>query len=221
MKEIVTGMPGYRVCEYKIVLHPHAELRNKIAEIRNHFNKEFKVTNPVSSKVDLVLARFKQVEMMEGRIVNKLNSIGLGYPPFKIELKDFGSFPSHTIFINVISKVPVQALIKQIRSETQRLMKLNDDNKPYFDMEPYIIIGRKLVHWQYEQAWLAYSNKHFTGRFIADAMLLLKRQEGERAWQIVQRFEFKNLPVNTKARRTIHLTKIFYYARFSACGLFK
>jgi 2'-5' RNA ligase len=198
MQEITMSMPGYRVCEYKIVLHPHAELRNKIAEIRNHFNKEFKVTNPVSSKVDLVLARFKQVEMMEGRIVNKLNSIGLGYPPFKIELKDFGSFPSHTIFINVISKIPVQALIKQIRSETQRLMKLNDDNKPYFDMEPYIIIGRKLVHWQYEQAWLAYSNKHFTGRFIADAMLLLKRQEGERAWQIVQRFEFKNLPVNTK-----------------------
>jgi 2'-5' RNA ligase len=198
MKEIVTGMPGYRVCEYKIVLHPHADLRNKISEIRKDFNKEFNVTTPVSSKVDLVLARFKQIEMMESRIANTLNRIGLGYPPFKVELKDFGSFPSHTIFINVISKVPVQALIKQIRSETQRLMKLNDDNKPYFDMEPYIIIGRKLVHWQYEQAWLAYSNKHFTGRFIADAMLLLKRQEGERAWQIVQRFEFKNLPVNTK-----------------------
>ncbi|HEV8270258.1 MAG TPA: 2'-5' RNA ligase family protein [Chitinophagaceae bacterium] len=198
MKEIVTGMPGYRVCEYKIVLHPHADLRNKISEIRKDFNKEFNVTTPVSSKVDLVLARFKQIEMMESRIGNTLNRIGLGYPPFKVELKDFGSFPSHTIFINVISKVPVQALIKQIRSETQRLMKLNDDNKPYFDMEPYIIIGRKLVHWQYEQAWLAYSNKHFTGRFIADAMLLLKRQEGERAWQIVQRFEFKNLPVNTK-----------------------
>ena len=198
MKEIMMGMPGYRICEYKIVLHPHAELRNKVGEIRKEFNTEYQVTSPVGSKVDLALARFTQVEMMEKRIVNHLNNIALGYPPFKVELKDFGSFPAHTIFINVISKLPVQALVKQIRSETQRLMKLNDDNKPYFDIEPYIIIARKLQPWQYEKGWLAYSNKHFTGRFIADAMLLLKRYEGEKAWQIVQRFEFKNLPVNVK-----------------------
>jgi len=198
MKEFATILPGYRICEYKIVLHPHTELRNKIAEIRKEFNNEYQVTFPVGSKVDLVLVRFTQVEMMEKRIVNHLNNIAMGYPPFKVELKDFGSFPGHTIFINVISKVPVQALVKKIRSETQRLMKLNDDNKPYFDIEPYIMIARKLQPWQYEKGWLAYSNKHFTGRFIADAMLLLKRYEGEKAWQIVQRFEFQNLPVGVK-----------------------
>lgn len=198
MKNMAMTLPGYNICEYKLVLDPHAELRNKISEIRKEFNNEYKATSPVGSKVNLVLARFTQIEMMENRIVNHLNKIALGYPPFKIELKDFGSFPSHTIFINVISKVPVQTLIKQIRTETQRLMKLDNDNKPYFDMEPYIIIARKLVPWQYEKAWLAYSNKHFTGRFIADAMLLLKRSQGEQAWQIVKRFEFMNLPVNTK-----------------------
>jgi 2'-5' RNA ligase len=195
MKESITTLPGYRICEYKIVLHPHAELRHKIAELRNEFNKEFKVIAPIGSKVDLVLARFTQAEMIEKRITGRLNMIGMGYPPFKVELKEFGSFPSHTIFINVVSKVPVQELIKQIRSETQRLMKLDNDHKPYFDMEPYIMIARKLQPWQYEKGWLTYSNKHFTGRFIADGMLLLKRYEGEKAWQIVQRFEFKNLPV--------------------------
>jgi hypothetical protein len=50
----------------------------------------------------------------------------------------------------------------------------------------------------YEKGWLTYSHKHFTGRFIADAMLLLKRYEGEQAWQIVQRLEFQNLPVGIK-----------------------
>jgi len=29
-------------------------------------------------------------------------------------------------------------------------------------------------------------------------MLLLKRDEGDKAWQIVQRFEFQNLPVDVK-----------------------
>ena len=198
MKEIVTSLPGYKICEYQIVLNPHPDLRNKISELRNEVNKEFKTTSPLSSKVNLVLAVFTQVEMMEKRIVDHLNKIGLGYPPFKVELKDFGTFPTHTIFINMISKIAVRSLIKQIRSETQRLMKLNDENKPYFNIDPHFVIARKLDPSQYEKAWLDFSNRHFTGRFIADAMLLLKRHQGEKAWQIVQRFDFKNLPVNIK-----------------------
>jgi len=59
-------------------------------------------------------------------------------------------------------------------------------------------VARKLLPWQYEKGWLEYSHRHFTGRFIADSMLLLKRRMGERAYQIVQRLEFMNLPVSTK-----------------------
>jgi 2'-5' RNA ligase len=121
----------------------------------------------------------------------------MGFHPVKIELKDYGSFPAHTIYINVTSKVPVQNLVKQIRTEAQRLMKLNDDNKPHFIMEPHVTIARRLLPWQYEKGWLEYSHKHFTGRFIADAMLLLKRPVGELKYEIAQRFEFQNLPVNT------------------------
>ena len=121
----------------------------------------------------------------------------MGYHPVKIELKDYGSFPSHTIYINVTSKVPVQNLVKQIRTEAQRLMKLNEDNKPHFIMEPHMTIARRLLPWQYEKGWLEYSHKHFTGKFIADSMLLLKRPVFELKYEIVQRFEFQNLPVNT------------------------
>ena len=121
----------------------------------------------------------------------------MAFPPIKIELKDYGSFPSHTIYINITSKVPVQTLVKNIRAETQRLMKLNDDNKPHFIMEPHLTIARKLQPWQYEKGWLEFSNLHFTGRFIADAMLLLRRPLDEMKYQIVQRFEFKNLPIGT------------------------
>ena len=59
-------------------------------------------------------------------------------------------------------------------------------------------IAHKLLPWQYEKGWLEYSHKHFTGRFIADSMLLLKRREGDRAWQIAERLEFRNLPVTTR-----------------------
>ncbi len=77
-------------------------------------------------------------------------------------------------------------------------MKLNNDNKPHFILEPHIPIARRLEPWQYEKGWLEYSHKHFTGRFIADAMLLLKRPVGENKYQIAQRLEFQNLAVTTK-----------------------
>ena len=77
-------------------------------------------------------------------------------------------------------------------------MKMDKESKPHFLDEPHFAIARKLVPWQYERAWLEYSQRHFTGRFIADAMLLLKRREGDKAYQIAQRFEFMNLPVTTK-----------------------
>ena len=191
-------IPGYRIFEYLLVLNPHEELRDKIMKLRHEFNDEYKVSTVLGVKPNIILANFLQYEMMEERLINRLKVVAMGFHPIKVELRGFGSFPSHTIYINVISKVPVQTLVKEIRHETQRLMKLNDDNKPHFILEPHLTIARKLQTWQYEKAWLEYSNKNFTGRFIADGMLLLKRPLDEKKYQVVQRFEFQNLPVTTK-----------------------
>ncbi|HET9429966.1 MAG TPA: hypothetical protein VFO70_02260, partial [Chitinophagaceae bacterium] len=114
------------------------------------------------------------------------------------ELKDFGSYPTHSIFINVTTKLPVQQLIKTIRTESQRLMKLNSENKPHFIMEPQLTIARKLLPWQYEKGWLEFSNRHFRGSFIAEGMTLLRKPEGELKYQVVEKFEFQNLRVTTR-----------------------
>ena len=197
MKNIINTIPGYKVYEYLLVLNPHEELRNKIMDVKKHFAETYKATTVLYSKPHLTLVNFAQYAMMEERLLNRLKTIAMGYHPIKVELKDYGSFPSHTIYINVTSKLPIQNLVKQIRTEAQQLMKLSNDHKPHFMMEPYFTIARKLQPWQYEKGWLEYSNKSFTSRFIADGMLLLKRPVGELKYQIVQRFEFQNLPVTT------------------------
>ena len=193
----MTVMPGYKLNEYLLVLNPHEDLRNKIMGIKTSFSESYQTSNAVYDKPFIPLATFKQLEIVEERIKNKLHFIAMGHKPAKIELKDYGSFPAHTIFINVTSKVPIQTLVKKIRRETQKLMKFDDESKPHFIMEPYITIARKLLPWQYEKGWLEYSHRHFTGRFIADAMLLLKRPVGEKKYEIAGRFEFENLPINT------------------------
>ncbi len=193
--DIQTVLPGYRIKEYLLVLNPHEELRNKIMQVKDGFYKEYKAVTAIAGKPHITLVNFLQYEMMEERIVNRLKTVAMGHPAFKVELKNFGSFPSHTIFINVVTKEPVRELVRQIKP-FQQLLRLNKEHKPHFIDEPHLTIARKLVPWQYEKGWLEYSQKHFTGRFIADSMLLLGRRVGDKPYQVIQRMEFMNLPVN-------------------------
>jgi 2'-5' RNA ligase len=197
MKTIST-IPGYRVNEYLLAIYPHEDLQKRIIKLKQDFAEEFKMDKSRVGKPHMLLASFMQYEMMEERIVNRLRTIAMGFPPFKVELKDFGSLPSHSIFINVTSKLPVQNLVKTIRTETQRLMKYDEENKPYFILEPNISVARKLLPWQYEKAWLEYSSKHFSGRFIAGSVSLLKKPDGEGWFYTIANFEFQNMPVNTR-----------------------
>lgn len=195
--ELSPTIPGYRINEYLLVLTPHEELRNRVMKVKEHFAETYK-TGTIAGSVQVTLLTFTQYEMMEERILNRLRTIAMAMPPFKVELKDFGSFPSHTIYINVTSKLPIQQLVRTIRTDAQRLMKLDEDRKPHFIMEPYLMIARKLKPWQYEKGWLEYSHRNFSGKFIADGMTLLRREAGELRYHIVENFAFRHLPVVTK-----------------------
>lgn len=198
MEPVNFHMPGYRINEYLLVLDPPEVLRKKIIDIKNEFAGKYKTDVARYTKPHITLINWVSLELMEERMVQRLQNISMGITPFKVELRDYGSFPSHTIFINVISKLPIQSLIREMK-QAQKLMTLNRENKPHFIEEPHLTICRKLKPWQYEEGWLEYSNRQFTGRFIADSMLLLKRRAGEKStYQIARRFEFQNLPVTTK-----------------------
>ena len=191
-------IPGYHIYEYILALNPNKELADRIMYIKTNFADKYESEFARMGRPQVMLANFLQYELMQERLINRLRIVAMGSTPFKVELRDFGSFPSHSIYINVATKVPMQNLVKAIRHESQKLMKLNDENKPHFILEPHLTIARKLVPWQYEKGWQEYSHKNFTGRFIADSMVLLRRPVGEKKYQLVQKFEFQNMPVMTK-----------------------
>jgi 2'-5' RNA ligase len=192
------SIPGYRINEYLLVLNPPEVLWQKIMKIKEEFADKYKNEIARFTKPHITLINWVSLELMEERMMQRLQTIAMGIAPFKVELKDYGSFPTHTIFINVTSKVPIQSLVRELK-DAQKLMTLDKENKPNFIDTPYISICRKLKPWQYEEGWLEFSNRQFTGRFIADSMLLLKRPAGEKVkFQIAKRLEFQNLPVTTK-----------------------
>jgi len=197
MEKIYSTMPGYRLNDYLLVITPNEDLRKRIIAVRKNFNEKFTPSMPLTGKPHLALVHFVTWNMMEDKLVNRFNHIAMGMTPFKIELKDFASFPTHTIYINVATKIPVQNLVRNLKT-AQKLMKADPEHDPHFIAEPFIPVARKLLPWQYEKGWLEYSHTHFNAKIIADGMLLLKRPLGEKVYQVVQRFEFMNLPVTTK-----------------------
>ena len=165
--------------EYLLVLQPHEALWNEIKSIKEKFAKDYSCEQAKKGLPHITLIRFKQFQSTEMHIRHSLRNNARSLTPFKIELKDFGSFPSHTIYINIVSKVPIMNTVKTLRQNAQKFMKLDKDNKPHFITEPHLTIARKLQPWQYEKGWLEYEHANFHGRFIADHALLLKRKAGE------------------------------------------
>ena len=197
MEDLLSASPGYTTCEYLLVLQPHEELWSRIMQVKKEFAEKFDAPMASWTNPHLALVRFFQYEMMEQRIVNRLKMIAMSLPAFKVELKNFSSFPSHTIYINIVSKIPIVNTVKAVR-QAQKLMKINNDNKPHFITEPHLAICRKLLPWQFEKAWPEYEHKNFTGRFIADKMKLLKRRVGDKRYIAAADFALENLPVVTQ-----------------------
>ena len=110
-------IPGYRIYEYLLVLSPHEELWNRIMKVKEHFAEEYKSDHARWGKPHITLANFLQYEMMEERIMNRLQQIAMGYPPFKVELHDFRKFPFAYYLYQRYQQTAGAGLVKKIRTE--------------------------------------------------------------------------------------------------------
>ncbi len=177
--------------EYLLVLQPTEALWAEIKSIKEKFETDYQFKDMKVGKPHITLAMFKQYPATENRILQSLRNNARTLSPFKVDLLDFGSFPAHTIYINIVSKVPIMNAVKSLR-QAQKFMKIDKDNKPFFITEPHLTIARKLQPWQYEKGWLEYQHSNFRGRFIADHALLLRRKAGE-FYKPVEKFMFEGI----------------------------
>lgn len=190
-------LPGYSVYEYFLILSLPLSLQQEILELRKNFVGEYNPRYTIKGKPSLALAHFLQYEELEERILLFLKKLAEELPPLVITLKNFASFPSHTIYIKPLSDDKLYTLIKGIQSGGKKLMRINEKTKPMFMSEPHISISRKLTVEEYETSWPKYNNAHFNGEFSANEMILLKRPHGEKSWMIAGRFEFLNQQVSS------------------------
>lgn len=180
----------YAISEYLLIIHPNEDISDRISFIKKEFSDVYQKTDAAFGKPHITIANFLQYQMIEPKIITRLHAVAATCSHTKIELNNFGSFPTHTIYVNVTSKIPFQQIVKNIRQHTQQLFKLNNDNKPHYILEPHIPIARKLLPWQYEKAWTEYQYLHFRGTFIANEMQLLKKELNNTKYKTIASFSF-------------------------------
>ena len=177
--------------EYLLVIQPNEDLCERIMTMKNHFASNYQCPQAMHIKPQITLIKFSHYDMAESRFVNRFRNIANANPPFKITLNDFGSFPSHTIYVNIQTTNQLSELTKELK-QVQAFIKPDAQHKPHFITDHFISIAQKLLPWQYEKGWLEYSNTHFNSSFMVNEMLLLKRREGTNSFKVMERFPLLN-----------------------------
>jgi len=185
-------LSSYATAEYLLVIEPHEALRDEITKLKKYFAETYDCPAAAIGKPNITVVRFQQYEMIEQKLVHRLQLVATAQNSFVVEMYDFGSFPTHSIFLNVTTKTQIVELVKALRP-MQHLLKIDKDRKPHFITEPHITIARKLLPWQYEKGWLELSNTHFSGKFIANHLLLLRKRDGEKRFEMIKRFQLLNV----------------------------
>lgn len=188
-------MPGYKTSTYRIVLMPHLELRKKLMKVRQEFAEKYEVRQYPRAAF-ITLAKFDLFAMMEKRIIQKLESIAMTQQPFMVAMKDYGSYPDHSVFINISNSSRLKILSKEIQALRPLIKSVN--TKPFFIRDFNLQLASGLKPWQFEKGWQDYQKRSFTGSFYANEVLLLKHHGNSPELEILSRFEFRNIPVQVQ-----------------------
>lgn len=172
--------------DYRLIIDTPAAVHKKIAAIKTSFDSNFKGVVIAGGNPFIYLAGCSQFESAEQQMSDALNRVAMGFMPFKVHLKNFGRIENQEICINVEEHETVGYLVEQIRSVKELMHQVR------FNELARITIGQRLQPWQFDKAWKDYAHKNIAATFLADQMLLLKRMEGFRSWQVLRHMAFQN-----------------------------
>lgn len=189
-------LPDYRINEYRLVIPLADALQEKIHRLRTTLHERHKVKLPFELKPSLTILKCHAFEKIEPRLLERLQQVAMGCNPFKVELQDFSAYPSHTIYVDVRTRSPFHELVKDLK-KAKWLMNI-PQHEPHFIPEPHLIIAQRLKPMEFIRMWMECEHTPFSGRFVADAMLLLRRSPISKRYEVVRRMEFMSLPQDIK-----------------------
>lgn len=189
-------MPGYRIAEYRLIVPLSEALQQTVMQVRKDLHDRYRIPMPFELKPSLTLLHCHAYEGMEAKLVERMQQVATRNSSFKVELQNFAAYPSHTIYIHVPTRSPFNDLCKELKV-VKSLTKV-PDHDPHFINEPHLLIAQKLKPFQFTRMWMDCEHTQFTGRFMANSMVLLKRSVASNQYEEVRQFEFASLAQSVK-----------------------
>jgi 2'-5' RNA ligase len=184
-------MPGYRIAEYRLIIPLSEALQQTVTQVRKDLHDRYRIPMPFELKPSLTILHCHAYEGMEAKLVERMQQVATRHSSFKVELQNFAAYPSHTIYIHVPTRSPFNDLCKELKV-VKSLTKV-PDHDPHFINEPHLLIAQKLKPFQFTRMWMDCEHTQFTGRFMANSMVLLKRSVANNQYEEVRQFEFASL----------------------------
>jgi DNA polymerase IV len=180
--------------EYLLVINPPIAIRNEVKRIKEEFSKDYDYPRAEKTQPHITLASFRLDESFEENIVKALDELCQFQEPIEVRLKNFNSFPSHTIFIDVINYSAIIDLVKSIKIK----LNLPRGTKKHFSFRPHLTVARGLSEEKFKKAITEFQFSDFNASFIASNMTLMKRKDEYDRCLVIKEFEWYKLYNNKK-----------------------
>jgi hypothetical protein len=177
--------------QYLLVLKPTEQVVEKIYELRISIHENFKTEIFPLSFPYVRLISFTGLKENEKHLINHLVKIVRQLAHVQIFLKDFGNFPTHTIYIKLVSRVILKDIVNFIKKKS----KLNSFSieLPHYLDDFYIPAAIKLKPWQFEKISLEYNHLNFSASCIVSEIQLLAREQTTGSLKYISNFPLQDL----------------------------
>lgn len=189
-------VPGYRISEYRLIIPLSEALQQTVMQLRKELHDRYRLPIPFTLKPSLTVLHCHAYEGMEAKLIERLQQVAVRSMAFKVEMQNFAAYPSHTIYLQVLTRSPFNELAKQLKV-VKSLTKL-PDHEPHFINEPHLLLAQKLKPFQFTRMWMDCEHTPFTGKFIAGSMVLLRRSPAHPTYEEARRFDFASLSQTVK-----------------------
>ena len=168
--------------EYILIVTPNQNVYEKVMLEKECFQDKFGADIATKTFPHITLANLLAKEQIENLLCNCLERVCELQYSFIVALKNFGGFPPHAIYIDVLYSAPFKQLINNLMT-LQRILQKNDCPPLQLVNKPHMTIARRLDEETFNQAIKQYTSRTFYELFTIEKLTLLKRDSRYKKWE--------------------------------------
>ncbi len=175
---------------YLLVITPPPVECKRIMRLKNQLAKLY-ASGIALSRPHITVAQFFAWEKNEAAIIQLIVDAAAAYKPFCIRLENYGSFPQHTVYINVAAGETLKNLSADLRyAICQRLIRDTGNRKPHFLTRAHLTMVRRLERGHWYSARRVFRRLSYRSAFTATGMFLLKWLPEKEAYREIAQIPF-------------------------------